>query len=162
MIYIITGVAGSGKTTVGKLLAKKINIPFYDADDFHPAGNIEKMRNGVPLNDEDRIPWLNLLAENIVSWQKKDGAVVACSALKESYRQLLIVIPSSQISWVFLASTKKIIETRLMQRSDHFFNAQLLKSQFETLEIPTYGLHLDASLSPTQLVDQITHIHCGS
>lgn len=155
MIYIVAGVAGSGKTTVGKLLAEKINLPFYDADDFHPVANIEKMRIGIALNDSDRVPWLNILAEKIISWQKEGGAVLACSALKETYRQSLMTIPSEQITWIFLTASKTLIENRLGKRSGHFFNVQLLKSQFEALEIPDYGLHLDASLASIQLVNQI-------
>ena len=88
-VYIIFGVSGSGKTTIGQLLAKKLNIPFYDADDYHPVSNIEKMASGKPLNDNDREPWLGLIAMEIKKWKTQEGAVLACSALKEKYREIL-------------------------------------------------------------------------
>ena len=84
-VIIVAGVSGSGKTTIGRLLAEKLDLDFKDADDFHPAANVEKMRSGLPLNDQDRAPWLTILAKKIEEWSRADGAVLACSALKEAY-----------------------------------------------------------------------------
>jgi len=89
MVIILMGVSGCGKTTVGELLAKKLSLPFFDADDFHPVENVKKMQSGMPLNDDDRKPWLDELARQIKKWNRNDGAVLACSALKEKYRQIL-------------------------------------------------------------------------
>ena len=130
------GVAGSGKSTVGKLLARSLRLPFCDADDLHPAENIAKMKAGVPLTDEDRRPWLRALAE----WA--DGhraagtsAVLACSALKRSYRdELLDGRPTARM--VFLAPDREVLARRLAARHGHFFPEQLLSSQFDALEPP--------------------------
>ena len=153
MIYIITGVAGSGKTTFGKLLAQKLNLPFFDADNFHPASNVQKMHEGLPLNDSDRQPWLNRLAENIFAWQQEGGAVLACSALKERYRKSLMAVPSSEITWIYLKAPRELIASRLSRRKNHFFNARLLDSQFEALEEPAYGVHLDVTNNTEELLD---------
>ena len=140
------GVSGSGKTTVGKALADKLMIPFFDADDFHTSSNIIKMKSGLPLNDEDRMPWLNSIAENMLVWEQTQGAVLACSALKESYREVFINagIP---ITWIFLDGDYQLILERLENRKSHFFNPVLLKSQFATLEPPKYGLHINLDLT---------------
>ncbi|MDQ3550649.1 MAG: gluconokinase, partial [Bacteroidota bacterium] len=100
MIYIVMGVSGSGKTTIGQLLANALHLPFYDADDFHPVENIQKMAAGTPLTDEDRQQWLETLAGNIKLWSKEGGAVLACSALKEKYRIILQSIPSDSLTWI--------------------------------------------------------------
>jgi carbohydrate kinase (thermoresistant glucokinase family) len=146
MIYILMGVSGSGKTTVGKALADKLMIPFFDADDFHTSSNIIKMKSGLPLNDEDRMPWLNSIAENMLVWEQTQGAVLACSALKESYREVFINagIP---ITWIFLDGDYQLILERLENRKSHFFNPVLLKSQCATLEPPKYGLHINLDLT---------------
>jgi carbohydrate kinase (thermoresistant glucokinase family) len=146
MIYILMGVSGSGKTTVGKALADKLMIPFFDADDFHTSSNIIKMKSGLPLNDEDRMPWLNSITENMLVWEQTQGAVFACSALKESYREVFINagIP---ITWIFLDGDYQLILERLENRKSHFFNPVLLKSQFATLEPPKYGLHINLDLT---------------
>ena len=151
MVIIIAGVAGTGKTTVGKLLAQQLAIPFYDADDFHPPSNREKMKRGIPLRDEDRRPWLDLLAQKLEQWALKEGAVLACSALKEPYRQQLMRVP--QLTWIFLNGSEKLIARRLKAREGHFFKAELLDSQFETLQIPDYGWHFDVS-QPAELIVQ--------
>lgn len=155
MIFIISGVAGSGKTTVGTLLSEKLELPFFDADDFHPPENIEKMRSGVPLNDGDRVAWLRKLSLKVPSWEKKGGAVLACSALKEFYRQVLIPIESDKVTWIVLHGPKSVLSERLRNRKNHFFNARLLDSQFEIFEIPSYGWHFNIEDSCERIVDRI-------
>ncbi|APU69978.1 NADP-dependent phosphogluconate dehydrogenase [Christiangramia flava] len=140
-IYILMGVSGVGKTTLGKSLAKHLQTPFYDADDFHSEKNIQKMSKGFPLNDEDRESWLENIKNAMQSWEDSGGAVLACSALKEKYRQHLKQSGVS-ITWIYLYESFETISHRLEQRSGHYFKAALLNSQFETLEPPKYGLHI--------------------
>jgi gluconokinase len=136
MIVIVAGVSGSGKTTVGALLAGRLGWRFADADDFHPAANVAKMRAGVPLTDEDRWPWLRAIA----AWMDEriagnDPAVITCSALKRSYRDLLLDgRPHARM--VFLAPDREELARRLAARHGHFFPEQLLGSQFADLELP--------------------------
>ena len=147
------GVSGCGKTTVGKILAEKRKLPFYDADNFHLPASIEKMKNNIALNDEDRMPWLEELSKNILIWERNGGAVLACSALKEKYREVLQRVP--QITWIYLNGTKSTILKRLQTRNAHFMSPAMLDSQFEALEKPAYGLHIDVSLSPHEIVQEI-------
>lgn len=151
MIFIVMGVSGSGKTTVGRLLANKLNLPFFDADDYHPPSNIEKMTLGIPLTDEDRFPWLKVL-KDLLDQNSINGVVLACSALKESYRE---VLDCRNHKLVFLGGDYQTICDRMLARKNHFMSPDLLKSQFETLEKPDYGLHLDVSTDPDKLVNQI-------
>ena len=153
-VIVIMGVSGSGKTTIGKKLSEKTGFPFYDADDFHPQENIEKMKNGIPLNTEDRLPWLHILANKIEGWSKKNGGIIACSALKENYREILSSKFKS-ISWVYLSGSKNLIQTRMEQRQGHFMKTHLLDSQFDDLEIPNYGIPIDINQTPTYLVEEI-------
>ena len=136
MIVVLAGVSGSGKTTVGKMLADLLDWPFIDGDSLHPAANIAKMRAGVPLTDEDRWPWLEAVAavldERIAAGR---SAVVACSALKRSYRDLLLAgRPAARM--VFLDADRDLLAARLAARHGHFFRADLLDSQFADLENP--------------------------
>ncbi|MEM1219031.1 MAG: gluconokinase, partial [Bacteroidota bacterium] len=102
-VYIVMGVSGSGKSTVGKALAQALNIPFYDGDDFHTMENVQKMESGQPLNDEDREPWLKLLAQRLKDWNESGGAILACSALKNEYRNVLQqYVP---VNWIYLKGT---------------------------------------------------------
>ena len=154
MFVVITGVAGSGKTTVGKLLAHDLGWPFHEGDDFHPAANVEKMRRGEALTDTDRQPWLDALRamiQSAVAIGKK--GVLACSALKRRYREHLRV--NDQVVFVHLAATPELIAHRLQQRKGHFMNPSLLKSQFATLETAQTELTVDASLPPAVLVQQL-------
>ncbi len=153
MIIIVTGVSGSGKTTVGSLLAKKLRLPFFDADDFHPKENVEKMHQGIPLNDHDRGPWLNNLAEKIQEWEARGGGVVACSALKERYREVLLVV--AHIHWIHLKGEQQLIFERLKNRQNHYMNPDLLSSQLETWEDPAYGFHIDVKGKPAEIVEMI-------
>lgn len=155
MVFIVMGVSGCGKTTVGKLLAEKINLPFFDADNFHPSENVTKMSSGEPLNDNDRKPWLEILAEKIEKWNRSDGAVLACSALKESYRKLLIS-KSTDVQFVYLNGAKDIILQRMKNREGHYMPPDLLDSQFEALEEPGYeAIHISIKQSPEEIVGRI-------
>lgn len=155
MIYILTGVSGVGKTTIGILLSKRLNLPFYDADDYHPVSNVEKMMNGVALQDEDRKDWLESLSVKIKEWDQGPGAVLACSALKETYRKKLQSIPGEHICWIFLHSEYETILARIEAREKHYFNPDLLQSQFDTLEIPNDGLHINVNKTVDQIIDEI-------
>jgi carbohydrate kinase (thermoresistant glucokinase family) len=156
-VYVVMGVSGSGKTTVGRLLAERLSLPFHDADDFHSAANIAKMRGGTPLTDEDRREWLAELAAGVRQWSKTGGAVLACSALKEKYRQQFNEAATHPIRWVFLDGSEELLSERLRARKGHYMTQQMLASQLATLERPTYGLRLPLSqqLSPADLVAQI-------
>ncbi len=151
-VFIIIGVSGSGKSTVGKLLADELSLPFYDADDFHSDDNIRKMATGIPLEDEDRIPWLETLSEEIGGWSD-NGAVLACSALKESYRTMLQ--QNASVQWVILNGSFELIESRLKERSGHYMGFEMLRSQFDDFELPGYGIHLDIRKNPKDLVGSI-------
>jgi carbohydrate kinase (thermoresistant glucokinase family) len=154
MVYIVMGVSGSGKTTIGQMLANRMDVPFFDADDFHPEENVHKMASRTALIDHDRIPWLNRLAEEIQKWSEKGGAVLACSALKESYRELLSGKKPENIRWIYLKGSKEVIRKRMEQRS-HFMPPALLDSQFETLEEPSDAISISVSKPPDVIVEQI-------
>ncbi|GAC1588378.1 MAG: hypothetical protein NVS3B25_05010 [Hymenobacter sp.] len=126
------GVSGCGKTTVGRRLARVLSLPFYDADDFHSAANVAKMRAGTPLTDEDRRDWLAALAAGLRRWET-GGAVLACSALKETYRATLQAAARARLQWVFLDGDPALIAARLRARTGHYMGATLLDSQFAAL-----------------------------
>ena len=155
MIIVLMGVTGSGKTTVGKLLAADLGWSYFDADDFHSEQNIEKMKSGMPLNDADRTPWLESLHELIRDCLTRDeNAVLACSALKESYRREFLML-DERVKLVYLKGDYQMIRDRLAQRSGHYMDPTLLESQFETLEEPKECLRIDASSDPTVIVSII-------
>ena len=160
-IVVVGGVSGVGKTTISKLLATKLNLPFYDGDDFHPEANVKKMRSGHALNDEDRKPWLLALGKNISEWERERGAVLACSALKESYRELMQQGAQLQIIWIFLEGSEELIAKRLGNRKDHFFDPHLLKSQFETYKRPSYGFYFNVAPAPELIADEIVGVLMG-
>lgn len=155
MVIIIYGVSGVGKSTVGAALASELRWTFYDADDYHSAANKEKMRAGIPLTDEDRQAWLLSLRDLISGvLGKNENAVLACSALKQKYRDLLMV--SNDLKFVLLSADYAAIENRITARVGHFMNPDLLKSQFDTLEMPTGDDPvLDAALPTETLVEEI-------
>jgi gluconokinase len=138
MILVVGGVSGSGKTTVGALVAGRLGWRFADADDFHPIANVAKMRAGIPLTDADRLPWLRAIA----AWMDDriadgESAVVACSMLKNSYRDLLRDGRRNSVLLAFLDVPPEELERRLTTRHGHFFPERLLASQLSTLEMPT-------------------------
>jgi len=155
MIYIIGGVAGSGKTTVGTLLASRLGVPFYDADDFHVPENIEKMASGIPLSDKDRISWLRKISLNMVRWDQEGGCVLACSALKEFYRNILTPIPTHHVQWIILEGDRNLILRRIRERKGHFFDERILGSQFDIFEKPKYGWFYNVANPVDAIVDEI-------
>lgn len=155
MVIILMGVSGSGKTTVGTLLANELNIPFYDADDFHPPENVEKMRSGTPLNDGDRHPWLEILSRKIEEWNRTGGAVLACSALKNVYRTILRPANSKGVCFIYLKGPESLILDRMKKRKDHYMPPELLRSQYEDLEEPDDAFTVSIEISPEEIVGLI-------
>ena len=154
MIILVTGVLGSGKTTVGSLLARQLGWEFVDADGLHSASNIEKMRHGIPLTDADRQPWLQAVRRAILDWQsEKRNVVLACSALKRSYREDLVISP--EVHLVYLKGSFEVIAPRVRSRQGHFATQQLLASQFATLEDPSMGVTVEVNQSPEQIVAEL-------
>lgn len=156
MVIIVMGVSGSGKSTVGPLLASKLNLPFKDADHFHPESNVKKMESGTPLTDTDRTPWLQELNHSLKKWKDNGGAVLACSALKKAYRNILKKdLRDEDIIFIHLDGERKLIAERLKTRSGHYMPTSLLQSQFDTLEEPQHAISVDIEPSPKQIVDEI-------
>lgn len=153
-IYIIMGVSGTGKTTIGQGLCQQTGIPFFDADDYHPAANVSKMASGQALNDADRQPWLERLATLLAELEQQQGAILACSALKESYRKTLASQLSHPPVWVFLAGSFELIYQRMQARA-HFMPPELLQSQFDTLEEPHDALRVSVEHSPESIISYI-------
>ena len=157
MIVIVFGVSGAGKTTVGKLFPEELGWRFVEADDFHPRANIDKMRRGIPLTDEDRWPWLECLREQIKKCiEAHRNAVLACSALKRAYRQRLRV--SGEVKFVFLRGDYALVEKQLRRRRGHFMNPELLRSQFADLEEPKPDediLTVELGRTPEEIVEEI-------
>ena len=153
--FIVMGVSGSGKTSVGKSLAGRLGWDYYDADDFHPPANIVKMGSGIPLDDSDRVPWLAALHDLISSSLQADRpGVLACSALKERYRQHLIG-DQVDVQIIYLKGSYELIWSRMEKRTDHYMKPHMLRSQFETLEEPTNAVTIDISRSVDEIVQEI-------
>jgi len=148
------GPAGSGKTTVGELLAAQLKWEFADGDNFHSPANISKMSRGIPLHDEDRIPWLNSIREAMSQWEARGrNIVLACSALKRSYRELLQI--NSNVELVYLKGSYELLRERLRSRKGHYAGEQILAGQFADLEEPADAITIDAAQSPEQIVAEI-------
>ncbi|MEH2111982.1 gluconokinase [Nostoc sp.] len=163
MIIIVMGVSGSGKTTIGKLLADSLEWEFSDADTFHSPENVEKMRCGIPLSEADRMPWLQDLQTAIKHWlQENKNVVLACSALKDSYRKFLVLdsdgsanTKGERTKLVYLKGSYELIQMRLQERSNHYMSEKLLDSQFYTLEEPVDTLSMDVAQPPQIIVQNI-------
>lgn len=158
MVFIVMGVAGAGKTTIGRELARRLGCRFFDGDDFHPADNVERMRRGQALTDQERGPWLARLAELIGGLiARNETAVVACSALKASHRTRLRAATdrTDEIRFIYLRLTPREAAQRIAGRKDHFMPQELVPSQFNALEEPSEALEIDATLPPADVVEAI-------
>jgi gluconokinase len=154
MIIVIMGVSGSGKTTIGKMLADAIQCLFLEGDSLHSKQNIEKMRHGIPLRDADRTPWLVAIRVHILKFFKRQqNLIVVCSALKQQYREFLT--QGFPITWVYLKGSPELIRSRMKHRPNHFMKADMLPSQFDALEEPSDAIVVDISRSPSTIVSQI-------
>ena len=154
LVIVVMGVSGSGKTTVGSLLASDLAWDFADADDYHSVENVEKMRTGTPLTDADREPWLEELRAHIVEWMEaRRNGVLACSALRQAYRARLQV--NQQVHFVYLKGDRDLLSARLLQRPDHYMKQPMLESQLGTLEEPLDAVTVSADLAPAEIVREI-------
>ncbi|NEW80293.1 MAG: NADP-dependent phosphogluconate dehydrogenase [Gelidibacter sp.] len=149
------GVTGVGKSTIGKLIAEKLKIPFFDGDDFHPKENVEKMLKGIPLIDTDRQGWLVSLNQLAKDQLKTTSCVIACSALKKKYRDRLNFEILPQVKWVHLTGSFECISKRMAQRTDHFMPIELLNSQFAILENPIEAIEVDINLTPNEIIEKV-------
>jgi gluconokinase len=154
MLLVVMGVAGSGKTLIGSMLARSLGWRFADADDFHPVANVEKMSRGIALTDTDREPWLCAMRQAIIDWTKSGQSIVlACSALKRGYRERLSGPYETKI--VYLKGAFDVLHNRLAKRRDHFMKPEMLASQFVDLEEPTDAIVIDVSRAPDDIVAEI-------
>jgi len=154
VVILLMGVSGSGKTTVGQLLASQLGWEFADGDDYHPAANVEKMRNGIPLTDADRAPWLETLRALIAGWiAAGKNVVLACSALRRAYRESLRVAPEVRV--VYLKGTPQLLRERLHARVGHFMTERMLESQLAALEEPEDAVVVDVDRAPARIVAEI-------
>ena len=154
MVILLMGVSGSGKTTIGTRLAHELGWVFADGDDYHPAANIQKMKNGIPLTDEDRAPWLLALHDLIARWLSEGTeAVLACSALRKTYRRELQI--SSEVRLVYLKASPEVLRARLHARVGHYMKEDMLASQLATLEEPDGAVVIDVNGSIDDSVQQI-------
>jgi gluconokinase len=155
MIVVLMGVTGSGKTTVGRVLADQLGWAFHDADAYHPPANVEKMRRGTPLDDADRLPWLRALAELIDrSHDRGEDIVLACSALKHSYQEYLRH-DLADVRYACLCGPEGVIADRLAARKGHFMDPGLLESQLELLEPPVDAVRVDITGTPGEIAGEI-------
>ena len=154
-LFVVMGVSGTGKTTIGKLLSKTLHLPFFDGDDYHPESNIAKMASGKPLSDEDRHEWLVTLNKLLNSKRSVSGAIVACSALKHSYRTTLSNGIAESLHFVYLKGSFEEVKSRMEQRKGHFMPLELLQTQFDTLEEPNDAITVSIMETPNHIVKNI-------
>ena len=155
MIIILMGVSGAGKTTIGEILSGKLDLPLFDADEFHSTASIDKMRNGIPLDDADRWPWLDRMNAALREREARgESMLLACSALKQAYRDRLSK-GTAEIRWIYLKGRFELIRERLEARKGHYMKAGLLESQFAALEEPEDALSIDIDDSPNSIADSI-------
>ena len=153
VIIILMGVAGAGKTTVGRQLAQHLNWQFYDGDVFHPQKNIDKIRLGIPLTDDDRRPWLARIRESVIDWiARGERVVLACSLLREEYRAYVLNGHRDRVQLVYLRASPALLQLRLINRQGHFMKEPLLRSQLGVLEEPADALVVDASQTPETII----------
>ncbi|WP_163397740.1 decarboxylating NADP(+)-dependent phosphogluconate dehydrogenase [Flavobacterium fluviatile] len=155
-VIFIMGVSGCGKSTIGQLVSERLKIPFFDGDDFHPQSNVDKMSNGIALNDEDRYGWLVTLNKLANANLEMNSCVIVCSALKQSYRDILSTDIQNQVKWIHLAGSFDQIVERINKRENHYMHSSLLQSQFDILEEPQNALEIDITLKPEEIVAIIT------
>jgi gluconokinase len=156
MVLVLMGVSGSGKTTIGKILAEQLQWSFVEADDYHPAANVEKMHRGTPLTDADRRPWLDALRQRVdAACDHGENVVLACSALKHAYQEYLERDDPACVSYVHLKGSEELIRKRLAARKGHFMNPTLLHSQFEIMEPPADAIEVDITPSPDAIAAEI-------
>ena len=159
--FIVMGVSGSGKSTVGRALAERLGWDFFDADYFHPPENIAKMAAGIPLNDSDRTPWLVALSDQLfATLEAGRHAVLACSALKESYREQLLR-GKDGVEVIYLKGSYDLLLERMSARQGHFMKPEMLKSQFDTLQEPQNALILDVSMPLDEMLALVLEIRFG-
>jgi gluconokinase len=156
VVVVLMGVSGSGKTTVGKVLAAKLGWSFVEGDDFHPPENVGKLRAGTPLTDDDRRPWLSAIRDRMdAALDRGENVVLACSALKHAYQEYLERHDPAHVHFVHLRGSEDLIQERLAARAGHFMNPALLHSQFETLEPPDHAVQVDVTDAPDAIADRI-------
>ncbi len=161
MFFIFMGVSGCGKTTLGRMTAEALGVPFYEGDDYHPQENVDKMSRGIPLNDEDRDGWLEALSQIIRDGLAKgESGVMTCSALKEKYRRRLQV-DRDQVRFIYLKGSYELIRDRMAAREGHYMPADLLQSQFDTLEEPQDAFTVDIEQSPEAALEEILNVLNG-
>jgi 6-phosphogluconate dehydrogenase len=158
-VIFVMGVSGCGKTSIGQRLAAELGVPFIDADDHHPKVNIDKMSQGMPLTDEDRKPWLEEL--NKIARGTNTGIIIACSALKEKYRILLMESIESKTIWIYLRGSFDLIYDRMNRRANHYMGANMLKSQFDALEEPNDAIIVNIEDHPDQIIKKLMSINEG-
>ncbi len=157
MILILMGPTGAGKTTVGEILSRQLGWEFADADNFHSPENVSKMSKGIGLTDEDRKPWLAALRRKIDQWiAARQNGILACSALKQAYREELSAGP--QVKWIYLKGTFEEISERVSARQGHYAKKELVVSQFAALEEPTDAITIDVSRSPEEIARAIRSV----
>lgn len=161
MVFILMGVSGSGKTTIGNLLSEQTGIPFYDGDDFHPEVNVLKMANGTPLTDQDRTAWIAEAAK-FLNNNTAEHKILACSALSKFIRSLIVDEVEEPCYFIFLSGEYDLIKERMDKREKHYMKSSMLMSQFETLEEPGNALIVNIDNSPSRICDEISSVIKGN